>query len=375
MLYCVILILLVIFWRAKPVPRELGYFDDYMDPVYTTAIKGVFILLIFLTHGEQYLTLGDGMPDRIYSIFRMALGQSVVTAFFFYSGYGMMESLKRKGRAYLDAFPRMRILKTLLHFDLAVLLYILLGLLLHKGYSSARMVLALIGWTSVGNSAWFIFDITVAYVLFYVCFRVFAGAEDNKAVPVWMRNGALLYTAASVVFIILMILYQESRYYNTFICVSLGIWFSLYREPVERLVRGPVKADGRSGHGRFFCLLLVLAGLYVAGGVLLMGVYDRHEWLYIPLPVVFMLALLLLTMVFRFDNPVLRYFGDHLFSVFILMRLPMILIAQAGLAENVYVFFALAFPATVVLAHLFDLFLKKLDSVLFKPKVLPGAKQ
>jgi hypothetical protein len=182
-----------------------------------------------------------------------------------------------------------------------------------------------------------------------------------------MRSGAALYTAASVIFVILMILYQESRYYNTFLCVSMGIWFSLYRAPVERFVQGGVRtAAGAARHGRFFVILCALAALYLAGGVLLVPVYDAHEWLYIPLPIIFMCTLLLLTMVWRFDNKVLRYFGDHLFSVFILMRIPMIILKEAGLAQNVYVFLALSFIATVVLAHLFDLFLKQLDKVLFK---------
>ena len=362
MLLCVGLVLLVIFWRAKPVQRGQGYFTDYMDPVYTTAIKGVFILLIFLTHGEQYLTLTDSLPDRIYGLIRIGLGQSVVTAFFFYSGYGMMQSLKRKGESYLQAFPRMRILKTLVHFDLAVLLYLIAAVWMGWYLTTGEIVWSFIGWDSLGNSSWFIFDILVAYVMFYVCFRLFAE-------PARWRKGALLFTGCSVAFVILMVFVQESRYYNTFLTVSMGVWYALYREEIERFVQGKKDAAGKAaGHGRFFTILLGLAALYVAGGMLLMGIYDRYEWLYIPLPVIFMAALLLLTMVWRFDNPVLRYFGEHLFSVFILMRLPMELLEYAGLAENVYVFMALSFLCTVALAHVYDLFLQQLDKVLFKPK-------
>lgn len=378
MLLCVGLILLVIFWRAKPVPREQGYFTDYMDPVYTTAIKGVFILLIFLTHGEQYLTLTDSLPDRIYGLFRIGLGQSVVTAFFFYSGYGMMQSLKRKGEPYLQAFPRMRILKTLVHFDLPVLLYLIAAVFMGWSLTAGEIAGSFIGWDSLGNSSWFIFDILIAYVLFYMCFRIFAGpaagadpAGGEGAQRQWQR-GALLFTCCSAAFVILMVFVQESRYYNTFLSVSMGIWFALYQERIEQFVQGKKAAPVNSGdvtpagHGRFFAILFGLAALYVAGGVLLMGIYDRYEWLYIPLPLLFMAALLLLTMVWRFDNPVLRYFGEHLFSVFILMRLPMELLEYAGLAENVYIFMALSFVCTVILAHVFDLFLQKLDSVLFR---------
>ena len=364
MLIWLILFLGVIFWQSRPVSKAEGFYSDYMTPERTTAIKGVFILLIFLTPGEQYLTLSDSMPDRISSLIRLALGQSVVTAFFFYSGYGLMESLKRKGSAYLDAFPKMRILKTLVHFDLAVLLYVILAFALGKDYGAARILLSFIGWESVGNSAWFIFDITVAYLMFYLCFRPFVRGEDalHDKVPSALKRGAGLFTVMSVVFVVLMILFQESRYYNTFLCVAMGVWFSLYREPVEAFAQGA----GKPGRGRFFGLLFGLAALYVAGGVALMGVYDRFEFLYIPLPLIFMMTLLLLTMVWRFDNPVLGWFGDHLFSVFILMRLPMILLRYFGLNENVHLFLLLAFAATVGLAFVYDRLLKALDGVLFK---------
>ena len=53
MLTYLILFLAIIVWQSRPVPKGEGYYKDYMTPERTTAIKGVFILLIFLTHGEQ----------------------------------------------------------------------------------------------------------------------------------------------------------------------------------------------------------------------------------------------------------------------------------------------------------------------------------
>ena len=346
MLAFIILWLLVIFWRSRPVPRSKRFYSDYMDPARTTAIKGVFILLIFLTHSEQYLTLSDTLPDQIYAIIRLGFGQSVVTAFFFYSGYGLMESLRRKGEPYLRAFPKARIFKTLLHFDLAVLLYLILDFVLDIPLTTGEIIGSLIGWESVGNSAWFIFDILVAYVMFYVCFRAFP--EQTQ----W-KKGALLFTVCSVVFVMLMILFRESRYYNTFLCVSMGIWFSQYRPQIERFVQQ-----------RFLPLLLGLAALYVGGGVLLMRVYDDYEYLYIPLPLLFLTVLIMVTMVWRFDNPVLQYFGSHLFSVFILMRLPMTVLEYYGVTEHVGLFIAISFAVTLPLAHVFDAALKKLDPAL-----------
>ena len=155
-----------------------------------------------------------------------------------------------------------------------------------------------------------------------------------------------------------MILYQESRFYNTFLCVSLGIWFSVYRQPIERFVQQPTK-------GRILAFIIGPMALYILGGILLLDIYDQYEFLYIPLPLLFMVSLLFLTMIWRFANPILQFMGERLFSVFILMRIPMIIFSHIGLDANAYVFLFCSFCATVLLACLFDLFLGALDRVFF----------
>lgn len=42
--------------------------------------------------------------------------------FLFYSGYGIMESIKNKGEKYISTVPKKRILNVLVNFDIAVLI-------------------------------------------------------------------------------------------------------------------------------------------------------------------------------------------------------------------------------------------------------------
>ncbi|MBQ9691045.1 MAG: hypothetical protein IJV62_02935 [Eggerthellaceae bacterium] len=71
-----------------------GFFDDYISRESTAAINGIFILLIFFTHASGYMNMSyDGMP--ILYTFRNLCRQLVVTTFLFYSGYGILESIKR----------------------------------------------------------------------------------------------------------------------------------------------------------------------------------------------------------------------------------------------------------------------------------------
>jgi len=58
-------------------------------------------MLIFLSHAEQYFKL-DSAYDTAYAAVSEHMGQLVVVMFFFYSGYGMMESVKKKGSSYVS---------------------------------------------------------------------------------------------------------------------------------------------------------------------------------------------------------------------------------------------------------------------------------
>ena len=82
-----------------------------------------------------------------------------------------MESYKRKPN-YKKNFLRNRVLKILIHFDIAVLLYIILQFSLGKRYHFGEYMGSLIGWNTVGNSSWFIFDILALYVIFYFSLHI-----------------------------------------------------------------------------------------------------------------------------------------------------------------------------------------------------------
>lgn len=145
----------------------------------TTCIKGIFTILIFLSHFCQYINTNNLPYFGPYLFLRSILGQLVVAPFLFYSGYGMMEQIKKRGKAYVDDIPKKRIFKTWFHFALAVVLYLLLSFYLRKGYSLSTIFLSFIGWSSLGNSNWYIFAILVMYICTYVSFMFL---NDGRAV-------------------------------------------------------------------------------------------------------------------------------------------------------------------------------------------------
>ena len=76
---------------------------------------------------------------------------------------------------------------------------------------------------------------------------------------------------------------------------------------------------------------------------------------------------LFLTMKVSFRSKVLSWFGEHVFSIYILQRIPMILLSRSGLAaQNRYGFILGVLVITMFLALVFDYLVGKLDQQILK---------
>ena len=74
--------------------------SEYLSMEQTASIKGIFILLVLFSHFNSYVYYGSVM-DQTYASFVRWFGQTMVTMFLFYSGYGVMQSITKKD-GYVD---------------------------------------------------------------------------------------------------------------------------------------------------------------------------------------------------------------------------------------------------------------------------------
>ena len=199
-----------------------GYHEDFLAPAFSTAIKGIFTVLIFCSHIRGYISLSDNWWNAGFEAFFNRIGQLVVTLFFFYSGYGIWESQKKKA-SYSKTFFKRRFLKTLIHFDIAVLLFILVQLCLGIYYSEREYLLCWTGWESVGNSNWFMFVIFVLYLLAQAALLL--QPKNSSA-------GILLIVLGSVaLWIVLRIVAQKPSWWvDTLAVFPLGIIVSQFKD-------------------------------------------------------------------------------------------------------------------------------------------------
>ena len=145
-----------------------GFNEEYISKNQSNCVKGVFIIFVFARHIWPYIkdagVIFTGMDDRIFHLIDGTLGQLIVAMFLFYSGYGVMESYRKKGIDYVNGIPKRRILTTLLNFDVAVCVFLLVDFILNISYPISRVLLSFTGWLSVGNSNWYIFVILLCYL-------------------------------------------------------------------------------------------------------------------------------------------------------------------------------------------------------------------
>ena len=170
LLYILILLLSLYGIRIK----KNGFYTDYIGKQQCDAIKGIFIIVVFSRHLWPYMVkagyTASNTGDILFTHLNSWIHQLLVVMFLFYSGYGVMESIAKKGSVYVNSIPEKRFLATLLNFDVAVGVFLLLSIIICKDLNMINTLLAFTGWTSLGNSNWYIFVILVCYLITWIAF-------------------------------------------------------------------------------------------------------------------------------------------------------------------------------------------------------------
>lgn len=331
------------------------FHNDYMSHSQTGAIKGIFTMIIFLSHIRGYISLSTSALDTTYNAVLNYIGQLMVALFLFYSGYGIMESYKRKND-YVNGFIRKRVGKTLIHFDIAVLCFVILSLFTKSGYGWKEYVFCWIGWTSVGNSNWFIFIILLLYGLtffaFVLCGKLFSN-QKQIAVAICISVGS------AIAWLGLHFIGKETYWYDTLLCYPCGVLFSLFKEKIERVCK-TTWLHYATIFGTFFLFIV----LYIIYYKVALGRVVSYS----ICACVFCIAVVLITTKIKVDNCVLRWLGKYSFSIYILQRLPMIVLTELDWDINKWVFTALALAVTLLLAIGFEKIYTLVDKVCIHKK-------
>lgn len=308
---------------------------DYVLKDKTNSIKGVFILLVIITHSMSYMYSYEYNNSIGNSLFFDCgcIGQLVVVMFLFYSGYGVGESYKKKGLSYIKSFPKHRVLVTLLNFDIAVSVFIILNLLLGLSLTTQRCLLSLVGWESVGNSNWYIFTILLCYLATYIVLIL----------PI--KRSILQFVALFALCFLCLIFLSSSKpgyWFNTILCYPVGFLYSFQKESIESFLK------------KYYWQIMALSVTLFF--ILVLFPEDALCLRFNAISILFAMIVVMVTMKVSVDNNCLRWFGKNLFPVYIYMRLPMMFFEHKYpemIASAPTMFVALSLLVTVAIAYFY----------------------
>ncbi len=134
----------------------------------TVHLRGIFALCIMIFHISKE-------EDILYPVFYY-LSQSVVSAFFFLSGYGLMKGYLNK-EDYRKDYLLKRTVKLFLPYLFMVLIYWAYDAYTGTVYDVSFVLNSILGKNTLVMYSWFIKDIIIHYFLFYVLMLIF---RDQK---------------------------------------------------------------------------------------------------------------------------------------------------------------------------------------------------
>ena len=314
------------------------FYDDYASAKSAAPIKGIFVLLIFASHFSQYVVL-EGSWNDAYLSFRSFCGQLVVVPFLFYSGYGVAASIRARGETYYQAIPVHRVGQTLFQFDMAILLFFVLRCILYpiqEPFSFWDWIMRLIGWESIGNSNWYVFVILGLYLITWVSFSVFGMQKKLAAL-----FGIALLT---IYFAFFLGIYKEDYWYNTILTYVLGIFFAFGKESIDYYLFGKNR------------IWIFVEGSLLCGFLLFHRIWWDHTVYYQLASGLFALFLAFTLLKVKVTSRVLTYCGEHIFSLFILQRLPMMALEERIVRGDRYLplYFILCLVITFLISAIFD---------------------
>ena len=228
---------LLVFYKASFAGRG-GRNSAFLRPEQTGMIRAAACIGVILHHVTQQISSYGSRDFGPIGIFNY-LGILFTALFFFFSGFGLITSLYSRPD-YLRHFLCRRLPPVLIPFWLINAL----GVFLHTAVYGARwtgrqILLNISGITLINSNGWFIVEITIFYLLFYVIFRL-----------VRNRDAALVLLCMAVAGIMVFSFFQGHDpvvakvhwfrgewWYNSTISFIFGLVFARFRARAEALFR------------------------------------------------------------------------------------------------------------------------------------------
>ncbi|MGN0327051.1 MAG: acyltransferase family protein [Lachnospiraceae bacterium] len=203
--------------------------EDVLGREHSKELLGFFAVFIVLHHLVQQV----GVSNAGVIGFLENFGVCFVGMFFFFSGYGLLQSYHKKPD-YLKGFLRNRLPSILIPFYVCTAVYVLNSIFLEQEPFTIRTILQLLGILLINDQAWYIVEIALLYILFWVIFSLVK--KENHAMLI-MGIGTLFLTGGSLMLGHGESWFQGEWWYNATLLFWVGMLFAKYQTTLLSFLR------------------------------------------------------------------------------------------------------------------------------------------
>ena len=280
-----------------------NFYKDYLDLKHTSSVRGIFVMLIFFFYHNKF----KSNTKKYYNEYIIGIiEQRLSSLFFFYSGYGIYESMKTKNK-YAKYLPK-KALVIFIEVVISIMLYLIRNSFINiydKDLTFKKLFLSIILKASLGNSYWFSYTIILYYLYASLSF-IFI--KDKK----YYFIGAIsLIILVILHFFFTYFLYQYKLLYfvDNILPFIIGIVYTFIRKYTDRFF---MFIDFiYYGFLSSFIILLYLLYAHAGNSVLINNLTNGT----------FVIVILLITMKVRFENDFLKFLNEHSYSMYLLQNL------------------------------------------------------
>ena len=290
------------------------------------------------------------------------IGVCFVGMFFFFSGYGLYTSLRDKPD-YLKGFMKNRLPAILVPFYICNFVFILGSYFSGYEFKEGELMPYLSGAILMNSQMWYIVEVLILYVLFYVVFRLIKN-----------RDAACIVYGICVMLLITFSLrlghdtttptqglwFHGEWWYNTTLMVWVGIMFARWEEQILGLIR--------KFYGLVFMVFVVLSVFLYNRTIYMLqnkgywvewdgypGYKEKWQTLGVQFSFVFVviITVVILTQKIRFGNKILDFLGEIALELYLIHNL--FLLYTPGSNRVIYILtcYTLSILSAVVL-HMID---------------------
>ena len=312
-----------------------NFYFDYMDLNNTNPIKGIFVWIIILQHYRGYYKRD---PKYIYHEILNRTGQKMVSLFLFYSGFGIYESITKKGVNYVKYLPKKGVI-LLIKYQISLLFFLINNLLLGIKTSFKNYLLSVLLKTGIGNSYWFTLTIISFYIYSYISFNFIKNKND-------IFIGILLINIISLLHIYFIYYYYHPNSIpsvDNILCFNIGLYYSLLKKYIDRII---MKNDIHY-YGALSLIIIIYTYYYnyKTKTILIVSIINC----------LFSLIIILISMKIRFNNEFLIFLNSHSFSTYLLQRGVMKFFwCKKYFSSNTFIRFFIVFINIILISVIFD---------------------